>query len=45
MKPHRKEKIYKTEFQRILEIGKNYHKFLWTRFKKKIQTKRLINNN
>ena len=41
MKAHRKGKIHHTEFFRILEIGKNYHKFLFTRFKRKIKIKRL----
>ena len=41
MKPYRKGKIHDTEFYRIWEIGKNYHKFLFTRFKRKIRTKRL----
>jgi len=41
MKVHRKGKINATEFFRIKEIGRNYHKFLWSRFKRKIKTKRL----
>jgi len=41
MKPHRNSKIPKTEFHRLKEIRFNYHKFLWTKFKKRIQTKRL----
>jgi len=44
MKPYRKEKIDSTEFGRLFEIGKNYHKFLWTKFKRKINTKRLHKN-
>lgn len=41
MKPHRKKKISSVEFIRMKEVRFNYHKFLWTRFKRKIQTKRL----
>jgi len=41
MKTHRKGKIDRTEFSRLKEIGCNYHKFLWTKFKRKIRTKRL----
>lgn len=41
MQPNRKAKIDSTEFNRIREIAKNYHKFLWTKFKRKIKTKRL----
>jgi len=41
MKDHRKGKIDSVEFYRIYEIGKNYHKFLFTRFKRRIRTKRL----
>jgi hypothetical protein len=41
MKPHRKEKIDSKEFSRLREIGYNYHKFLWTKFKRRIQIKRL----
>ena len=42
MKAHRKGKINKNEFLRIREIGYNYHKFLWTKFKRRIKTKRLV---
>lgn len=41
MKAYRKGKIHNTEFFRIWEIGKNYHKFLFTRFKRRIKIKRL----
>jgi hypothetical protein len=41
MKAHRKGKIDSKEFSRLKEIGYNYHKFLWTKFKTKIETKRL----
>jgi hypothetical protein len=41
MKPHRKEKIDESEFNRLKEIGYNYHKFLWTKFKIRIKIKRL----
>ena len=41
MKPYRKGKIDDTEFDRIKQIGRNYHKFLWTKFKRRIETKRL----
>lgn len=41
MKPHRKEKIDSTEFSRLREICYNYHKFLWTKFKRRIRVKRL----
>ncbi len=41
MKVHRKSKIYCKEFIRLKEIGFNYHKFLWTKFKRKISNKRL----
>jgi len=41
MKAHRKEKINSTEYSRLKEIGFNYHKFLWSKFKRKIRTKRL----
>jgi hypothetical protein len=41
MKPHRKEKIHRKEFERLKEIGYNYHKFLWNKFKRIIKTKRL----
>lgn len=44
MKPNRKEKIDSTEFSRLCEIGHNYHKFLWTKFKRRIRTKRLNKN-
>lgn len=44
MKPHRKEKIPNKEFNRLYEIAHNYHKFLWTKFKRKIQVKRLNKN-
>jgi hypothetical protein len=43
MKTYRKEKIDKTEFGRLREIGFNYHKFMWTKFKKRIRIKRLKN--
>jgi len=41
MKPHRKEKIHSTEWFRLKEIRFNYHKFLWSKFKRKIRIKRL----
>ncbi len=41
MKTHRKEKIDSTEWDRMKEIRFNYHKFLWTKFRRRIQTKRL----
>lgn len=41
MKAHRKEKIHASEFNRIKEIRFNYHKFLWTKFKRVLKTKRL----
>ena len=41
MKPHRKEKIHSTEFSRLREECYNYSKFLWTKFKRRIKTKRL----
>lgn len=41
MKAYRKHKIYKLEFYRIYEINKNYHKFLYTKFKRRIKIKRL----
>jgi len=41
MKAYRKKKIHSTEYYRIFEIGKNYHKFLYTRFRKRIKLKRL----
>lgn len=41
MKPHRKQKMTSKEFSRCREIGFNYHKFLWTKFKRRINTKRL----
>jgi len=40
MKPHRKGKIPKIEFNRLREIGYNYHKYLWTKFKRRIKKKR-----
>lgn len=40
MKAQRKEKIDSTEFSRLKEIRFNYHKFLWTKFKRRISTKR-----
>ena len=43
MKPNRKGKIPKTEFDRLKEIGYNYHKFLYKKFKRIIKTKRLYN--
>ena len=45
MKPHRKGKIHTTEFSRLREIGYNYHKFLWKKFKRRIRTKRLNRGN
>lgn len=41
MKPHRKEKIDSTEFNRLREICYNYHKYLWTKFKRRIRIKKL----
>lgn len=41
MKPYRKEKIDSTEYMRLREIRYNYHKFLWTKFKRRIRIKRL----
>ena len=41
MKTYRKGKIDATEFDRIKQIARNYHKFLWTKFKRRIETKRL----
>jgi len=41
MKAHRKGKIDSTEYNRLKEIRFNYHKFLWTKFKRRIRTKRL----
>lgn len=41
MRTLRKTKIDSTEYYRIKEIRYNYHKFLRTRFKRKIKTKRL----
>ena len=41
MKPHRKGKIDSTEFSRLKDIGRNYHKYLWTRFKRIKKKKRL----
>jgi hypothetical protein len=41
MKAYRTGKIHYKEFARLKEIGYNYHKFLWTKFKRKIATKRL----
>lgn len=44
MKPHRKGKIDSTEWDKIKMIGRhNYHKFMWTRFKRKIRKKRFNN--
>lgn len=40
MKPHRKEKIHSKEWKKMKEIGFNYHKYLWKKFKKRIKTKR-----
>ena len=42
MKALRKGKIDSYEFNRIKEIGTDYHKFLWTHFKRRIRTKRLF---
>lgn len=41
MTPHRKEKIDSMEFGRLKQIRYNYHKFIWTKFKRRIKTKRL----
>lgn len=41
MKAHRKGKIDSKEFMRLKEIGYNYHKFLWTKFRRRIRIKRL----
>lgn len=41
MKPHKKSKLTSKEFSRIREIGYNYHKFLWSKFKRRIKIKRL----
>ena len=45
MKAHRKGKMDSTEFSRLKEIITNYHKFLYTKFKRKISTKRLHKNH
>jgi len=45
MKTHRKEKINSKEFGRLKEIGYNYNKFLWTKFRRRIKTKQLDNKN
>jgi len=37
MKANRKGKLSKTTFNRLREIGYNYHKFLWTKFKRRIK--------
>jgi len=42
MKPHRSEKINKTEFGRLRAIGYNYHKFMWSKFKIRIRKIRLF---
>ncbi len=44
MKAHRKKKLASREFLRLREIGHNYHKFLWTKFRRRIKTKRLNRN-
>ena len=41
MKAHRKGKIAHTEYSRIMDIARNYHKFLWKKYKRRIDTKRL----
>ena len=41
MKPHRKTKIPKQEFDRLFAIGRNYHKFLYTKFKRILKIRRL----
>lgn len=41
MKPNRKSKIDSNEFNKLREIGYNYHKFLWTKFRRRIKIKRL----
>lgn len=41
MKPYRKGKIHAREWNRLQEIRFNYHKYIWKRFKRKINTKRL----
>lgn len=41
MKPYRKRKIPKKEFLKLRAIAHNYHKFMWTKFKKRIKIKRL----
>ena len=41
MKAYRTEKLDSKEFSRVREIGANYHKFMWTKFKIRIKTKRL----
>jgi len=41
MKPYRKQKISKSEFIRLREIGANLHKRLYTCYKRRIRIKRL----
>jgi hypothetical protein len=41
MKAYRKSKMFKEEFEQVFAIGKNYHKFLWKKFKRRIKLKRL----
>jgi hypothetical protein len=45
MKPHRKSKIYRSEFHKIKEIAANYHKRMYKRWGIKIATKRLYKTN
>ncbi len=41
MKAIRKSKLTAQEWARLKEVRYNYHKFLWTRFKRRIRIKRL----
>jgi len=41
MKPHRKLKLSRKEFNALREIAKNYHKFMYRLCKRRIKKKRL----